>query len=195
MSDKKESDVLAEKITVRDTFEISTKSVLSFDALMVEIQKKHEEFSIRTLDIVCEWDTMEVHIGPVEGNDKRQLKVKSLSSDMWGMFVNRVRKIESQIVTYLNEGKAEDDPKTEPVFSCNVKLKIEKKDKEAQKALEDPRQLLLFAPIDLDKKRYHKDMDRILNDIKPDGKNIELVTFQKVEHGVPVGEPVELKAK
>ncbi len=30
--------------------------------------------------------------------------------------------------------------------------------------------------------------------MKPDGKNIESVTFQRREHGVPVGESVEVKA-
>jgi hypothetical protein len=147
MNETKESEKLAAKLTVRDTFEISTKDVQEFDSLLIEIKKKQEQFPQFSMDIVCEWDTMEVHIGPVDGNDKRQLKIKNLRSDQWNMFVNRVRRIEDQIITYLNEGKPEDEEKTIPVFSCNVKLRMEMKDKEAQKALESPEQLSLFTPV------------------------------------------------
>jgi aromatic ring-cleaving dioxygenase len=215
MDEKKESEKLAEKLTVRDTFEISAKSIVEFDTLMVEIQKKQEQFPQFRMDIVCEWDTMEIHIGPVDGNDKRQLKVKNLHSDQWNMFVNRVRKIENEIITYLNERKKEDEEKTIPIFSCNVKLRIELKDKEAERAIQEPEQLALFTPVgdlaqsyfrekELKKKIYEiEDSERkefikqnnIFKDLKSDGKNIEKITFQKIENGVTIGDSVELTAK
>lgn len=172
MDEKKESDKLAAKLTVRDTFEISAKDVQEFDALLVEIQKKKEQFPQFNMDITAEWETMEVHIGTVDGTDKRQLKIKNLGSDQWSKFVHRVRDIENEIIVYLNKDKTEEHEKSIPVFSCNVKLRIEMKDKEAQMTLEDDKQMVLFAPIDL-KTRY-----------KDKNKNIETITFQKIEDAV-----------
>jgi hypothetical protein len=197
MPELKESETLAEKLTVRSVFEISTKSVLSFDALMVEIQKKQEEFPQFSMDIIAEWETMNTKM-MMKGSDKRILKIQDLPSESWGMFVSRIRAIENEIITYLNESNTEDQPKTVPIFSCNVKLKIEKKDKEAQKALEDPNQLQLFAPMkpvkhmnDQERKQFVEDNKHLFESIKPDGKDVSSVTFQKIGGG----EPIELKAK
>ena len=145
MNEPKESDDLADKLVVKDTFEISAKGVKEFDSLLVEIKKKQEQFPHFSMDIVCEWDTMEA--GFLYGNDKRQLKLKNLHSGQWNMFVNRVMKIEKEIITYLNEGKPEDVEQTIPIFSCNVKLRIEFKDKDAENALKEPEQLSLFTPV------------------------------------------------
>ncbi len=185
---EKESDKLAEKLTVRDTFEISAKDVSEFDVLMVEIQKKQEQFPQMSMDIVCEWEQ------PMfDGFDKRTLKRKNVPSDKWNELVNILRKYENQVITYLNEGKAEDEEGIVPVFSCNAKLKIEYKDKAAQKALEDDKQLVMFAPIDLIKKQYDEKFDLIVKDMKPDGANVGTINFTHVSPDGSVRE-AELKA-
>ena len=195
MNEPSESEKLAEKLTVKSTFEISANDIKEFDALLIEIKKKQEQFVMFSLDIYCKWETMQTRIGPVDGTDVRQLTVKKLPSDYWSMFVSRVREVENEILFYLNSHKEGDDGLTVPVFSCNVRLRIEMKDKEAQNVLKDDRQMSLFAPIDIKEKRYHEEMDRVLKDLKPDGKNIESVTFTHIRGDGSKGQEVELKAE
>jgi hypothetical protein len=203
MTEIKESDKLAEKLTVRSTFEISAGNVREFDALLLKIKKKQEQFIAFTLDVTCKWETMQTHIGPVDGMDTRQLTVKKLPSDMWALFVNRVRSVENEIITYLNKGKPVDEEGVVPVFSCNAKLRIEKKDKEAQKALEDDRQMVLFSPYikpetddEIDEiKEFLEQNKRLIESLKPDGDNITSVKFQRMDKGLAVGEPVELTSR
>lgn len=187
MNEPKESDKLAEKLTVKGTFEISAKSVSEFDSLMIEIKKKQEQFVCFSLDVTCKWE-----YGFYEGSDSRILKVKSVPDDGWDKLVNHIRDIETQVITYLNKDKPADEEGIVPVFSCNAKLKIEYKDKEAQKALEDDKQLVMFAPIDLIKKQYDEKFDLIVKDMKPDGANVGTINFTHVSPDGSVRE-AELK--
>lgn len=177
----KESDPLAEKLTVKDTFEISAKSVAEFDALMIEIQKKQEQFPQFSMDISCKWEHGH------NQKDVRTLAVKSVPNDAkWDVFVNHLRKIENQVITNLNEGREEDDSKIMPTFSLNAKLKIELKDKEAQKALEDAEQLYLFTPYkavkDMDESERKKfvEENKGFQKVMLDGQGINSVTFTKI---------------
>lgn len=144
MNELKESDLIAEKLTVRDTFEIVAKSITEFDALMVEIKKKQEQYPYRNMDIVCEWNHPFF-----DGSDKRVLSYKNVPINGFSMLVNTIREAEDDVISYLNKDKIDDSLKIVPVFSCSVKLRIEKKDKPAQQALEDDKQLALFAPLGL----------------------------------------------
>jgi hypothetical protein len=201
MREVKESDKLAETLVVRDTFEISAKSIQEFDALMIEIQKKQEQFPQFSMDITCEWETMDTGL-VVDGTDKRTIKAKKLQPDKWAPFMNRIRKAEEEILTYLNAGKEEDQEKTIPVFSCNVKLRIEKKDKEAQKALEDADQLYLFTPYkavrdmdDKERKEFIEQNNGLFQRLMPDGENISKVTFTHIKEDGSKGNEVVLNAK
>ena len=190
MNEPKESEQLADSLTVKGTFEISAKNVQELDSLLVEIKKKQEQFVTFSLDLTCKWEYKGYKIG-----DSRVFKVESIPDDSWSGVVNRIKEIENQVIAYLNEGKKEDDGKVTPIFSCTAKLHIELKDKEAQNALEDDKQMVLFKPIDIWEKRNHEEVSRIIKDMRLDGKNIEKITFQKIENGVTIGDSVELTAK
>jgi hypothetical protein len=190
MNEIKESDKLADTLTVKGTFEISAKDVKELDSLLVEIKKKQEQFVTFSLDLTCKWEYRDYKVG-----DSRVFKVEGIPDDGWGKVVNRIFEIENQVITCLNGDRKEDDVKITPIFSCTAKLHIDLKDKEAQKALEDDKQMVLFKPIDIEEKRYREELDGLIGNIKPDGKNITSVTFQRRENGVAVGDPVALESK
>jgi hypothetical protein len=189
---KKESEPLADKLTVRGTFEISATRVQELDSLLLEIKKKQEQFFFFSLDVTCKWETMQTHIESVDGIDQRIVKIKNLPADHWSVFVCRIRDIETEVITYINRGKQENEQGVVPVFTCSAKLKIEYKDKEAQKVLENDKQLELFRPIDIQEKRYHEEVAKFIDEMKPDGKNIESITFTHIREDGSRGEEVEL---
>lgn len=70
-------------------------------------------------------------------------------------------------------------------FSCTINLKIEKKDKEAKKVLEDSTQLKMFGPIvipdrDDAKRQFIEDNKKLFESLLPDGHfTVEIQEFAK----------------
>lgn len=179
-------------MTLRGTQTLIAKSVLEFDQLMREIGNLHKKFITFDLNAVAEWQTMATGLN-VDSIDSRKLVAKNIGE--WGKFVSKVRQVENQVITDINEGRSAEQEKIKPVFSCTITMKYEKKDKEAQKVLEDPKQLKLFGPFLSDKEILDLKTQNLIQDMKPDGKNIDSIKFQKMKDGVAVGKPVELRAK
>jgi hypothetical protein len=171
MNKLREPVALAEKLSTKATFEISATDVKEFDPLMVEIKKKQAQYITFSLDITCKWEY---------GYDIRTIKFNHVSVDEWDRTINRIRTIESQVIKYLNEFPEHTELNVIPIFSCTAKLHIEYKDKEAQKKLEDNKQMYLFTPRNIDEIKYSEILTQLVEDMKPDGENIKSVTLTRI---------------
>ena len=175
-------DKLADKIMLRDTKQLIAKSILEFDALMIKIEDFRKTYPALEMNAVAEFSTMHTKL-QCESTDTRKLTAKRIID--WHEFVNRVREIENELLEAINKDRPKDVDPIEYVFDCTVTLKIEKKDKEAQRVLDDPMQLKMFGPLiipeeDKDRIKFVKDNKHLFDGLKPDGKEISEINFKHV---------------
>jgi hypothetical protein len=148
---------IADKIKLSSTKVLTAKSVDEIDELLVEMKQLFEENSRYSADVSIQWDR-------VPGEDMTEthsIKFKSLQE-----FEKLVRTIHGNEENFIDY-----------VFSATIKLKLEKKDKEAERALKE-KELDFFS---------------LLSDehYKVEAQEFEKITFTHRQNGVE-GETVEL---
>ena len=117
---------IADKITLSSTKVLMAKSVDEIDELLVEMKQLFEENSRYSADVSIQWeripdeDITEIHC----------IKFKSLQD-----FEKLVRMIHGNEENFIDY-----------VFSATIKLKLEKKDKEAERALKE-KEMDFFSPL------------------------------------------------
>ena len=117
---------IADKIKLSSTKVLTAKSVDEIDELLVEMKQLFEENSRYSADVSIQWER-------VPGEDMTEthsIKFKSLQE-----FEKLVRTIHGNEENFIDY-----------VFSATIKLKLERKDKEAERALRE-KELDFFSPL------------------------------------------------
>ena len=117
---------IADKIKLSSTKVLTAKSVDEIDELLVEMKQLFEGNSRYSADVSIQWDR-------VPGEDMTEthsIKFKSLQE-----FEKLIRMIHGNEENFIDY-----------VFSATIKLKLEKKDKDAERALKE-KELDFFSPL------------------------------------------------
>jgi len=117
---------IADKIKLSSTKVLTAKSVDEIDELLVEMKQLFEENSRYSADVSIQWER-------VPGEDMTEthsIKFKSLQE-----FEKLIRMIHGNEENFIDY-----------VFSATIKLKLEKKDKDAERALKE-KELDFFSPL------------------------------------------------
>jgi len=151
---------IADKITLSSTKVLTAKSVEEKDELLVEMKKLFEENSRYSADVSIQWER-------IPGDDMietHSIKFKSLQE--YEKLIRTIHGNEENFIDY--------------VFSATIKLKLEKKDKDAVRALKE-RELDFFSPLSD-------------GNFKVEVQEFEKITFTHRQDGIE-GETVELNVK
>jgi len=151
---------IADKITLSSTKVLTAKSVDEIDELLVEMKQLFEENSRYSADVSIRWECI-----PYEDvTETHSIKFKSLKE--YAKLVRAIHENEENFIGY--------------VFSATIKLKLERKNKDAERALKE------------------KEMDffSILSDehFKVEVQEFDKMTFTHRQDGIE-GETVELNVK
>jgi len=172
---------IADKIKLISTKLLTAKNVDEVDELLVEMKQLFEENSRYSADVNIQWER-------VPGEDMTEthtIKFKSLQE--FGKLVGAIRANEENFIDY--------------VFSATIKLKLEKKDKEAERALKekemdffqemtakdmlDKGEKLIDEAMELQNKiQFIEDNKKLIEDFMPDGKEIDKITFTHRQDGI-----------
>jgi len=151
---------IADKITLSSTKVLTAKSVDEIDELLVEMKQLFEENSRYSADVSIQWER-------IPGDDMietHSIKFKSLQE--YEKLIRTIHGNEENFIDY--------------VFSATIKLKLEKKDKDAVRALKE-RELDFFSPLSD-------------GNFKVEVQEFEKITFTHRQDGIE-GETVELNVK
>ena len=117
---------IADKIKLSSTKVLTAKSVDEIDELLVEMKQLFEENSRYSADVAIQWE----RIPGEDMTETHSIKFKSLQE-----FEKLVRMIHGNEENFIDY-----------VFSATIKLKLERKDKEAERALRE-KELDFFSPL------------------------------------------------
>jgi hypothetical protein len=188
---------LADKLKISGNIKLTATSVKEFDELMVKIETLKQNCPTMEMVVSAQWEVgATIPSACNEGKNINKLVFKGIRNFL--QIVKAIRDFENNLNEMLNKIKNSDEY-AKYAFSCTISLKIEKKDKEAKRVLEDSTQLKMFGPLvipdkDDDKRQFIEDNKKLFESLMPDGKEIEKITFTHRQDGVE-GETVELNAK
>jgi len=188
---------LADKLKISGNIKLTACSISEFDELMVKIETLRNNCPTMEMDVSVQWEIMAtIPDACNEGQNVNKLVFKGIRKFL--VIVKAIRDFEKNLNDMLNKDRSP-DKYGKYDFSCTINLKIEKKDKEAKRVLEDSTQLKMFGPLvipdkDDDKRQFIEDNKKLFESLIPDGDDIEKITFTHRQDGVE-GETVELNAK
>ncbi len=177
---------LADSLKLTGNIKLTAKSVKEFDELMVKIERLKQDFPSFEMDAVAEWEIRAtIPDACNEGINICKLTFKGIRNFL--KIVHTIRKYENDMLEFFNRDRKQDEKwKQFGQFSCAISLKLEKKDKEAKRALEDSAQLRLFGPFivpsdESEKRKFIEENRKLFEDFLPDGEKISNINIKHVD--------------